>query len=275
MADDRWTGTALPRPVLTAAHLNKTYRSPGWFAKERGPAVKALQDVSLCLSFARTLGLVGRSGSGKSTLARCLTCLEGIDTGEIRLEGQDLLRVNPRELRRARQQIQLVFQGSASALNPQFSALEIVCEPLEVAGFGSRHQRRERALAALEKVGLPRGSAKRRPAEFSGGERQRLAIARALTLSPKVLLFDESFSGLDLAVQAQLVNLLVDLQASLSISYLFISHDIRMAAHISDEVAVMADGRIVEQAPPEQLFAEPENAHTRALFNAVLTDATQ
>lgn len=253
--------------MLAAAHLTKTYKPRRWFADAGGFSVKALDDVSLSLACGRTLGLMGRSGCGKSTLARCFACLERIDEGNIQLDGRDLLGLKPKELRSARQQIQLIFQGSASALNPEFSALQIVSEPLDIAHRGSRYQRREQALAALEKVGLPAGSAKRRPAEFSGGERQRLAIARALTLSPQVLLFDESLSGLDLAVQAQLVNLLVDLQTSLSITYLFISHDVRLAAHLSDEIAVMAEGRIVEQGSPEQLFQEGKHPHTQAIFH--------
>jgi peptide/nickel transport system ATP-binding protein len=183
--------------------------------------------------------------------------------------GQNLAALNCSGLRRARRHVQLIFQGSAATLNPRFSAMDIVVEPLAIAGNGSKREWRERALALMESVALPRQAATRKPAELSGGERQRLAIARALSVSPKVLILDESLSGLDLPVQAQLVNLLAGLQERLAISYILISHDLRLAAHISDHLAVMQCGRIVEHGPAQQVACDPRQPYTRQLLSAV------
>jgi peptide/nickel transport system ATP-binding protein len=171
-------------------------------------------------------------------------------------------------LRAARREVQLIFQGSAATLNPRFSTLEIVAEPLAILGQLGKRERRERALALIESVGLPRQIAERNSSELSGGQRQRLAIARALALRPKLVILDESLTGLDLPVQAQIVNLLLDLQTSLGISYLFISHDLRLAAHLADHLAVMNSGRIVEQGPAQDVVKDPQHAHTRALLAA-------
>jgi ABC-type glutathione transport system ATPase component len=228
-----------------------------------------LRDVSLSLAPRQTLGIVGASGAGKSTLAKCLACLETPDNGQVLMLGQDLLKLTPRELRRARTQIQLIFQGAAATLNPRFSAIEIVTEPLVIAGAG-RHERRERGLAAMASVGLPPESARRNCMEFSGGERQRLAIARALSLGPKVLILDESLSGLDLPVQAQILELLAGLQTRLPVSYILISHDLRLAAHVSSHLAVMQCGTIVEYGPVEQVARNPQHPYTRALLSAIV-----
>jgi ABC-type dipeptide/oligopeptide/nickel transport system ATPase subunit len=190
------------------------------------------------------------------------------DSGEIWLERQKLLELKSSDLRRARRQVQLIFQESAASLNPRFSAIEVITEPARIAGIGSKRQRREFGLEMMQTVGLPRRAADRRCSEFSGGERQRLAIARALSLSPKLLVLDEALSGLDLLIQAQLVNLLADLQASRSVTYIFISHDLRLAAHFSDDLAVMHGGRIVEHGPAEQISQEPRHPQTRALLSA-------
>jgi ABC-type glutathione transport system ATPase component len=212
---------------------------------------------------------VGASGAGKSTLARCLACLETPDAGQIRMLGQDLLLLRPPELRRARQRIQLIFQGSAATLNPRFSAIDVVAEPLAIAGV-SKGERQERALAMMESAGLSREAACRNCMEFSGGERQRLAIARALSASPKVLILDEALSGLDLPVQSQIVNLLDDLRDRLAVSYIVISHDLRLAAHMSDHLAVMQSGSVVEHGPAAQVSRHPRHPHTRALLSAVV-----
>lgn len=257
------------QPVIAARHLSKTYRQRRWFSRTGHFAVTAIRDVSLSIGRGRTMGLVGESGAGKSTLARCLAALERPDAGEILVDGRNLMMSDAQELRRARQRIQMVFQGSAASLNPRFSALEIVAEPLAILGREDRRHRREHALALMESVGLAPQWSERRSSEFSGGQRQRLAIARAMALRPKLLILDESLSGLDLPVQAQIVNLLVDLQVSLSISYLFISHDVRLAVHVSDDLAVMQGGCIVEQGPARQVAREPQHSHTQALLAAV------
>ena len=258
------------RFVLAAFHVSKSYRETRWFSRSSNVSVPAVQDVSLSISRGRFMGLVGESGSGKSTLARCLACLDRPDEGEVWMDGNNLLALNSRELRAARREIQIIFQGSAATLNPRLSGLEIVAEPLAILGRSSKHEMRERALALIESVGLPRGLAERNPSELSGGQRQRLAIARALALRPKLLILDESLTGLDLPVQAQIVDLLLDLQASLAISYLFISHDLRLAAHLADELAVMNNGHIVEQGPAQDVVRDPQHAHTRALLAAAV-----
>jgi peptide/nickel transport system ATP-binding protein len=229
--------------------------------------IPGLQDVSLALRPGQTLGLVGESGAGISTLARCIACLELADAGLVWLDGQNLLDLWPSDLRRARRLIQLVFLGSAASLNPRFSALEIVTEPAAIAGFSSK-ARRELGLATMESVGLQRNDASRGCSEFSGGQRQRLASARALSLAPKVLILDESLTGLDLPIQAQLVNLLSHLQVTFSISYIFISHDFRLAAHVSDDLAVMQAGRIVEHGSADRVSKNPQHPHTRELVAA-------
>lgn len=254
--------------VLSALHLRKTYRQTRWFARRNNFAVPALQDVSLSIARGRFMGLVGESGSGKSTLARCLACLDRPDEGEVWIDGSNLLALNSHELRATRRDIQIIFQGSAAALNPRFTGLEIVAEPLAILGQFTRQERRERALALIESVGLPRPIAERKPSELSGGQRQRLAIARALALRPKLVILDESMVGLDLPVQAQIVNLLLNLQTSVEISYLFISHDLRLSAHLVDEMAIMQGGRIVEQGPAQDVVRDPQHAHTRALLAA-------
>jgi ABC-type glutathione transport system ATPase component len=256
------------RHLFTARNVTKTYRRRSWISRRDEDPVRALKDVSLAVGPCQTLGIVGESGAGKSTLARCLACLELPDEGEICLDRQKLLRLNSSELRCARRHIQLIFQESASSLNPHFSAIEVVTEPATIGRLGSKAERRQLGLAMMESVGLPLVAANRTCSEFSGGERQRLAIARALSLSPKVLILDEALSGLDLLIQAQLVNLLCDLQSSRSMSYIFISHDLQLAAHFADDLAVMQFGTIVEKGPADRVSKDPQHLYTRKLFSA-------
>jgi len=256
--------------LLSASHLSKTYARRGRLGLRHRSGVAALRDVSLSVAPEQTLGIVGASGAGKSTLARCLAFLERPDAGQILMLGQDLLELKRAELRRARRRIQLIFQGPAATLNPRFRGIDIVVEPLAIAGTLSKRERHERGLTMMESVGLPREAAGRNCMEFSGGERQRLAIARALSLSPKVLILDEALSGLDLSVQAQMVNLLADLRDRLAVSYIVISHDLRLAAHMSDHLAVMQSGSIVEHGPAAQVSRDPQHPHTRALLSAIV-----
>jgi ABC-type glutathione transport system ATPase component len=201
--------------------------------------------ATLDIPSGKTLALTGPSGCGKSTLGRCLARLEEPTSGEIWFDGQNISQLNGRDLLPFRRQIQFIFQDAGTALNPRFSALEIVEEPLAIAGW-EHDARRRRALELMDRVQLAQAWANRRPSEFSGGQRQRLAIARSLIVKPRLLILDESLSGVDVSIQAQLVNLLLELQASLALTYLFISHDLALIPYVADRVAVMSKGRIVE-----------------------------
>ena len=254
------------QPLIQVESLRKHYRDRK--SLNSGPVVPALDEVSFSIDSGSTLALVGESGSGKSTLALCLACLERPTSGRIWFGGRDIAALREKQLRAVRPQIQLVFQDPASALNPRFTALEIVTEPLLLQRSWKRRQTREQGFALLERVGLSREMASRRAGEFSGGQRQRLAIARALSLEPKLLIMDEALSGLDCSVQAKIANLLLELQLSFALTYLFITHDLAMAAHFADEIAVMDRGRIVEQGIPEKLLGSPQHEATRCLVAA-------
>jgi ABC-type dipeptide/oligopeptide/nickel transport system ATPase subunit len=218
----------------------------------------AIQNVTFSLERGHTLGLVGPSGAGKSTLARCLTFFETPTSGEIRLEGRKATRAD----------IQLIFQEPASSLNPRFTAAQILSEPLLIRGIGTANSRRQRASELMETVGLPRPALQTPALEFSGGERQRLAIARALAIEPKLLILDESFSGLDLSVQAQVSNLLLDLQQRRGLTYILIAHDLALVWRLAGEIAVMDHGSIVEHAAVADLLARPRHPLTRELLDA-------
>ena len=254
--------------VVAVYNVTKIYRRRQWISSQSSFDVIGLQDVSLTLRRCSILGIVGESGSGKSTLARCIAGFESPDVGQVWFDGRNMAELKGRELRQALRKVQMIFQASAASLNPRLSAIEAITEPGYLAGE-PRRQRIDNGLALMNSVGLPRSAANRPCCDFSGGQRQRLAIARALSLNPEVLILDESLSGLDLLLQAQLINLLLDLQASLNISYIFITHDMRLAAHISEDLAVMQAGRIVEYGPTDRLSHDPQHPHTRALLSAV------
>jgi peptide/nickel transport system ATP-binding protein len=254
------------QPVLRAEKLAKRFARRGF----RGLAdkVTAFEDVSLSLFAGKTLALVGESGSGKSTVAMCLACLERPTSGNIWFEGRDLATLEERELRKVRPQVQVVFQDPASSMNPRLTIGETVSEPLVIQGRFSREETRARAQALLERVGLQSEMMARKPAELSGGQRQRVAIARAVALEPKVLILDEALSALDCSVQAQIANLLIELQASEGLAYLFITHDLAMAENLADEVAVMDGGHVVECGPVGVLLRSPAHSVTRNLMVA-------
>jgi ABC-type glutathione transport system ATPase component len=254
--------------LVRIEHLSKQYvqRRPLTRAEF---TVDALEDANLTIHRGATLALVGESGAGKSTLGRCLALLEEPTTGDIWFDGKNLLKLNRKELFPIRRQIQLIFQDPASALNPGMTAGEIVAEPLVIHREGTKAQRRERARELMEQVGLPRQAEHKRPLEFSGGQRQRLAIARALVLEPKLLILDEALSSLDLLNQELILKLLADLQAAHSLTYLHISHDLRLVSQFADEVAVMHDRKIIEQQPAAELFARPMNRYTQELLAAM------
>ena len=252
--------------LLTVESLEMRYRprNPG----PSGSAVTALDGVLFAVAAGTTLALVGASGSGKSTLAQCLACLERPTAGTIQLDGLELTALSERKLRAVRPQIQLVSQDPYASLNPRLTALEIVIEPLEVQRRFSGAERAERARGLFERVGLSFRLAPRPVGEFSGGQRQRLAIARALALEPRLLILDEALSALDASVQAQIANLLLDLQQTSGLTYVFITHDLAMVARVADDVAVLERGRIVERGPVNQMMRRPAHAATLALFAA-------
>ena len=246
--------------ILEARGLAKTFRSG---RRE----VRAVKGASFRLARGRTLGLVGESGSGKTTLGLLVARLHPASAGSVLLKGEDALRVPRKVFKRA---IQVVFQNPYASLNPRFSVGETLAEPMRIHGIGAgKGERRERAAGLLAKVGLPAAALFKYPHEFSGGQRQRIAIARALALEPELLICDEAVSALDVSVQAQLLNLLRDLQDEYAMSYLFISHDLAVVRYMADEVMVMKDGEVVETGGAEALYADPRHPYTRALLAAI------
>jgi peptide/nickel transport system ATP-binding protein len=252
--------------LLIVENLKKQYEGAGLLQTKK--EVPALQGVSFSIGAHSTLALVGESGSGKSTLALCIACLERATSGSIKFKGNEITALEPKQLRALRSQIQLVFQDPGRSLNPRFSALEIVSEPLVVQGRLEKREKEEKARVLLAHVGIPQEKALQKAVEFSGGQRQRLAIARALALEPKLLILDEALSALDCSVQAQIANLLLELQLSLGLAYLFITHDFAMAGHLADEIAVMEQGKIVELGAADQVLQAPEQEITRRLIVA-------
>jgi peptide/nickel transport system ATP-binding protein/oligopeptide transport system ATP-binding protein len=256
-------------PLLDAIGLSRHFvvrRHP--FARARA-TVRAVDGVDFRIGAGETLGLVGESGCGKSTVARLVVRLLPPTAGQLRFDGEDLLALTGADLRRRRADIQMVFQDPAGALDPRHTAGAIVAEPMEIHGIGPARVRRERAAELFARVGLRSEQMGRFPHEFSGGQRQRIGIARALALNPRLLICDEAVSALDVSVQAQVVNLLKRLQRELGLAYLFIAHDLSVVRHISDRVAVMYLGRIVETAPTDTLFATPYHPYTQSLLSAV------
>ena len=231
--------------------------------------VQAVDGVSFAIRKGETLGLVGESGSGKSTVGKAVMRLHDVTSGEVHLHGQDITNLSGHPLRTARQQMQMVFQDPYASLNPRLSVGSILTEPLENYETVARAERRQYAGDLLERVGLRRDALIRYPHEFSGGQRQRLGVARALALNPSLIVADEPVSALDVSVQAQVLNLLIRLQRELDLAYLFISHDLAVVEHISHRVAVMYLGTLVEVADKESLFANPTHPYTQALLSAV------
>lgn len=253
-------------PLLKVENVAKRYGGADVFGSQK--EVGAVDGVSLAIYPRTTLALVGPSGSGKSTLALCMALLEPVSAGRIWLDGAEITNLPERERRAVRPNIQMAFQDPASSLNPRMSALELVMEPLQVQKRGDRRALRSAAGDWLERVGLRREKLNHRASEFSGGQRQRIAIARALALAPKLLILDEALSALDCSVQAQIANLLLELQTSLELTYVFITHDMRMAAHLADEIAVMERGRIVEMGVGARVVDAPQHAVTQRLLLA-------
>lgn len=253
-----------PKPLVQVRGLVKHFAVEG-----TEDLVRAVDGVSFDILSGETLGLVGESGCGKSTVGRCLLRLHEPTSGEVIFEGSELVGMGKKDLQKLRREMQIIFQDPYASLNPRMSILSIVGEPLKIHGMKDRTQVRERVADLLKKVGLDPDYMTRYPHEFSGGQRQRIGIARALALNPKLIVCDEPVSALDVSVQAQVVNLLQDLQNEFGLTYLFISHGLAVVEHISDRVAVMYLGKIVEIASAKELYARPLHPYTKALLSAI------
>ncbi len=256
-------------PLLEVRDLTRRYKLPRESLLHAPPMVDALKGVSLHIESGRSLGVVGESGSGKSTLARLVMALEAPTSGSVRLLGRDLNQLPREELRLARRDFQMVFQDPYGSLDPRQTVERIVAEPLRAQGGVTLAEQREQAAQSLASVGLRGSDMSKYPHEFSGGQRQRIAIARALITRPKLIVADEPVSALDVSVQAQVLNLMQDLQQRFDVTYLLISHDLAVVNHLCEEIAVIYQGLVVEQASPETLFQAAAHPYTRALLDAV------
>jgi peptide/nickel transport system ATP-binding protein/oligopeptide transport system ATP-binding protein len=257
------------RPLLEVSDLVKHYPVRSGLLRRKVGTVHAVDGVTFSLGRGETLGLVGESGCGKSTVARSVLRLVEPTSGHIRIDGQEITHLSKSELRPVRRSMQIVFQDPFASLNPRMTAGDIVGEPLSVHGLASGRDKQERVAKLFQQVGLRPDQMKNYPHQFSGGQRQRICIARALALGPRLIVCDEPVSALDVSIQAQVINLLIDLQREQNFSYLFIAHDLAVVAHISHRVAVMYLGRIVEIADKSELFKNPRHPYTQALLASV------
>jgi oligopeptide transport system ATP-binding protein len=257
------------KPLLSVSHLKKYFPVKAGFFSSEKKAVHAVDDVSFDLFEGEVLGLVGESGSGKSTTGRLILRLIEATEGEVFFNGENVLKAGGKRLRSLRKEMQIIFQDPYSSLNPRMTIGKILEEPFIIHQMGNKAERKEKVLKLLEKIGLHPDAVSRYPHEFSGGQRQRVGIARAISLSPRLIVADEPISSLDVSIQAQIINLLEDLQKEFNLSILFIAHDLNMVRHLSNRVAVMYLGRIVELARTEDLFKNPRHPYTEALLSAI------
>jgi len=254
--------------ILEVKDLKKFFPiKKGLFYKTIG-YVKAVDGVTFSIEKGRTLGIVGESGSGKSTLAKLLAKLVEPDGGSIFLLGREITSLSEKEFRSLRKNVSIVFQDPFSSLDPRFTVEKIILEGMELVKKDKREKKR-RVIDLLKMVGLPKDSLERFPHEFSGGQRQRISIARALASEPELVILDEPISSLDLSIQAQIINLLIDLQEKMNLTYIFIAHDLRVIRHLSEEVCVMYQGKILEQSSSEEIFNHPLHPYTKLLFSAI------
>jgi len=256
-------------PLLSVQDLRVHFPVRGGVLLRQTGSLKAVDGVSLHINPGETLGLVGESGCGKSTLGKAIVRLLKPNDGHIQFEGRDITRLGQSSLRPLRRDVQMIFQDPAESLDPRMSVRALLEEPYIIHGLGGRSDRRKWVNELLDRVGLPAASADRYSFEFSGGQRQRIGIARALALKPKLIICDEPVSALDVSVQSQILNLLVELQKDFGLSYLFIAHNLSVVKHISDRVAVMYLGKIVELASAEAIYRDPRHAYTKALLSAI------
>jgi oligopeptide/dipeptide ABC transporter ATP-binding protein len=263
----------IQNPLLQVEDLKHYFPIKRGFRQKVVAYVKAVDGVSFYVNKGETIGLVGESGSGKTTVGRCITRLYAPTSGSIKFETADgiadLVGLNKKEMKPIRRDIQMLFQDPNSSLDARMRVGEIVAEPLQIHGIGSKHEQQERVEELLEKVGLGADAVSRFPHQFSGGQRQRIGVARALCLEPKLVICDEPVSALDVSVQAQVLNLLIDLQGDLGLTYIFIAHDLSVVEYISDRIMVMYLGRIVESAETGNIFNRPIHPYTEALLNAI------
>ncbi len=256
--------------LLSVRNLVKTFPIKGGILSREVASVKAVSDVSFDIRRGETLGLVGESGCGKSTLGRCILRLIEPTSGQVLFKGQDITKIGAKEMRRLRRQMQIIFQDPYASLNPRMTVEDILGEPLDIHGLcANRQERLNRIHKLLDLCGLRREAVSRYPHEFSGGQRQRICIARALAVEPEFIVCDEPVSALDVSIQAQIVNLMQDLQSELKLTYLFIAHDLKVVEHISNRVAVMYLGKVAELAGADELYANPRHPYSTALLSAI------
>jgi len=259
-----------PAPLIEVDSLVKHFPiRKGFFSSSEAGTVRAVDGISFTVARGETLGLVGESGCGKSTTGRLMLRLIDPTSGALRYDGTDLAQISPKQMRERRRELQIIFQDPYSSLNPRMTVESIITEPLVIHGIGNAASRRARAHELLDIVGLARSYANRYPHEFSGGQRQRIGIARALALRPQFVVCDEPVSALDVSIQAQVINLMQDLQKEFGLTYLFISHNLAVIRHIADRVAVMYLGKIVELTDKHSLYTEPKHPYTQALLSAI------
>lgn len=260
----------MSQPLLEVRNLFKRFPIRGGLLGREVGAVQAVSGVNLTINKGETLGLVGESGCGKSTLGRCILRLIEPTSGEVLFKGKDITGISQSEMRKLRRQMQIIFQDPFASLNPRMTVEEILSEPMEIHALAtSRGERLEKIHKLLDLCGLRREALQRYPHEFSGGQRQRVCIARALAVEPEFIVCDEPVSALDVSIQAQIINLMQDLQKELGLTYLFIAHDLKVVEHISNRVAVMYLGKVVETATSEELYANPRHPYTKALLSAI------
>jgi oligopeptide transport system ATP-binding protein len=261
--------SATAAPLLKVTDLKVHFPVKGGVFLRSVATCKAVDGVSLELNRGETLGIIGESGCGKTTLGKAIVRLLKPTAGQILLDGQDIAHATPRTLRGMARDFQMIFQDPAESLNPRQSVSDIIAEPFVIQGMGTPAERRKWVEELLDKVGLPKSAARKFSFEFSGGQRQRIGIARAIALKPRLIICDEPVSALDVSVQSQVLNLLMELQREMGLSYLFISHNLAVVKHISDRLAIMYLGKIVEMGPAEELYRAPRHAYTKALISAI------